>query len=1394
MKKRNILAMILAGCLVFSSGTTFASTQKYVLAGENRYETAVKVSEYGFNRASNVVLVNGTSIADALSATPYAKMKDAPILLTEKNSLNFDTRDEIRRLKASNVYIVGGKSVVSDSVVNDLKKLGCNVYRIAGSDRYETSLNVAKEMDKKEDISEVAVVNGITGLADALSVASPAASRHIPIILSSRDNLWGSEKWMNDEKISKSYIIGGKAAISVDVENKLNNSERLFGQNRWETNAEVLEYFFNTNDLYNVYLAKDGSLNQNQLVDALAAGSVAAKENSPVILLGTELHGTQEEYLKSRNSKLLTEVGYGLNRKAVEKVNFTLNFKNVGETEVGFVDYKNCEQIQIHFGSPIDESTVIYNGKLKRDVIDISATDDHTIEGDIDGLDEFYARLESDKKTLTITRDISKGKIFNGTYDIRVSDKVKTKDGLSLDPYVERLRILDQIAPQVESVIYNDTYGELTINFSEPIKKFPNITIDGKYVTEDQNVSFSNTKDKIVLNRKKLNELESIGKTVQVAVSGATDYRGLEMVRYNQNIRLVKPSEERKVESVKLINSKEMEIVFASPINVGTVLDGNGKILKNNISITSVGDNKTDSNIDFSDELYGKLSPDRRTLVIKRDFNNNKFFEGKYNVLVTENVVTTDGANIVRYNETLTLKDSKKPEVTSIRYDERTGEIIMKFSEPIKDKPIDKENYPIANVTMTGGYISESITFKSNEITLDTLTRDTARVSYEAIKSHGLVKPDKPNGEDYEISVEKAEDFAGNVQEKYGPEKIHIKPINEGFKVDKVEIYTDKDQQRKPGENIFLVYFNEKINTPSLESFSLNDDNGEIAKKATKIDFIEDEANKVKNLMVAKVTFGDGTVNVGKANGEDPYKATLNINNIKAQSGRVLKEAKGTVTVRDNTAPKVSSATYDAENKQLKITYNEDMEFENPNNVGADFKEKYMITSNVDGEEFNSDSETNNIINDIQIVQKDNKTIVYKLNEEDAKNENFRKLMSGNNFKLTHIGSECDSNGVESSKASQSEKIVDIKREYITIGYIKQDENSTYESKFEIWLSEPTLITNNHIEFVDADDNKVIQYKDIIVREDTKLKNKIYVSLNRSSVEETRGATLKIEGKKIVGYNSEKIRLIENMETKLETVEYNSKKNQITLTFDKNVDGATAKNLFNSFDFKNENGDILQSKPSIKPLTNGKTKKVEVEFNIDGNDVCKKFLDFMTISKNITLVAKDTTKGIKDYREWDILSGSQAEFENKVVPESREIGDCKITDATYYLGDSILQIKTNKKLNVESIKSGLFNSISFYSSQGKILFNGYPDISKVDEQLPLENDIYTYNIKFKSGENLETFIKNNSRVYIKSEDIFFKHIEGSNCFMYDENEYKLRNEQVLLKSENKIPEKPTESK
>ena len=73
-------------------------------------------------------------------------MKSAPILLTETNKLNSETKKEILRLNAKNVYVIGGDKAVSNSVINELKSMNIYVERISGNDRYQTSLEIAKKL------------------------------------------------------------------------------------------------------------------------------------------------------------------------------------------------------------------------------------------------------------------------------------------------------------------------------------------------------------------------------------------------------------------------------------------------------------------------------------------------------------------------------------------------------------------------------------------------------------------------------------------------------------------------------------------------------------------------------------------------------------------------------------------------------------------------------------------------------------------------------------------------------------------------------------------------------------------------------------------------------------------------------------------------------------------------------------------------------------------------------------------------------------------------------------------------------------------------------------------------------------------------------------------------
>ena len=219
---------------------------------------------------------------------------------------------------AKNVYIIGGTSVVSEDVISELKAMNLNVDRISGDDRYSTSLEIAKRLG---NVSEIAVVNGVTGLADAVSIAPVAADRNMPIVLSSpNEGTKVFDEFIKSNNIKISYVIGREVAISEYIASKLPNPSRLGGLNRNETNAIILEKFYTNKDLNNIFVAKDGMRKVDDLIDALAVGVLASKENSPVVIVGDKLETKQEQLLKSKNPKEITQVGGNGNENAFSQI------------------------------------------------------------------------------------------------------------------------------------------------------------------------------------------------------------------------------------------------------------------------------------------------------------------------------------------------------------------------------------------------------------------------------------------------------------------------------------------------------------------------------------------------------------------------------------------------------------------------------------------------------------------------------------------------------------------------------------------------------------------------------------------------------------------------------------------------------------------------------------------------------------------------------------------------------------------------------------------------------------------------------------------------------------------------------------------------------------------
>ena len=328
-----------------------------VLAGTNRYETAVKVAKENAKIEDvalngNIVLVNGNALVDGLAAAPLAasvvnKIGNvpfdgyvAPILLTETNSLPKATLQYMKELVKHQtvgsldqvtVYLVGGEAVISQNVVNQLKSIGVRVVRAGGEDREATSLAVAKLMENDNDVDvKNAFIVGADGEADAMSIASVAAQKKQPIIVESRKGLSDSTvDYLKGGKFvsaKSATIIGGETVVSGETEVKLKEEkvsvDRVAGSNRKATNAKVIDRFA-SNYIQRVVLSKDGQTNKSELIDALTATSLAVKDNAPIVLATNKMSNEQVNALEkkaNRNGVYVYQVGHGVARDVLKQI------------------------------------------------------------------------------------------------------------------------------------------------------------------------------------------------------------------------------------------------------------------------------------------------------------------------------------------------------------------------------------------------------------------------------------------------------------------------------------------------------------------------------------------------------------------------------------------------------------------------------------------------------------------------------------------------------------------------------------------------------------------------------------------------------------------------------------------------------------------------------------------------------------------------------------------------------------------------------------------------------------------------------------------------------------------------------------------------------------------
>jgi putative cell wall-binding protein len=258
------------------------------LAGSTRITTAISVSRRAYVSAPQVVLARSDSFADALAAAPLAAKVGGPVLLTPRSGLDALVADEIERLGATDVWLMGGTAALGPGVVSDLNAEGfsnTNIHRLAGGDRYETAAAIGHEVN-----GDSVYIASASSFADGVAVSSLAAHTQSPILLVQKDAV--PEATLDELAFLEPTtvrIIGGTGVISAAVEQQLETAtglpiDRLDGSDRYATSRAIGEASEEAGlDPLRLWVATGSNW-----PDALATGPAAAAAGGVLLLASSD--------------------------------------------------------------------------------------------------------------------------------------------------------------------------------------------------------------------------------------------------------------------------------------------------------------------------------------------------------------------------------------------------------------------------------------------------------------------------------------------------------------------------------------------------------------------------------------------------------------------------------------------------------------------------------------------------------------------------------------------------------------------------------------------------------------------------------------------------------------------------------------------------------------------------------------------------------------------------------------------------------------------------------------------------------------------------------------------------------------------------------------------------
>ena len=179
------------------------------LGGADRYETNLSILYEAGVSTERIIVCTGKNYADSLSASALG----LPILLV-KDTVT-DAQKDFLRTTYNDKYVIGGYNAVSEAAEDGLSVTaawsGCEVYRISGSNRYETSVLVAQWFfDNPQDIYMAYGKN----FPDGLCAGPLACYAKSPLILSANGQENPARAYVKQQNVQNAIVIGGSGLIS----------------------------------------------------------------------------------------------------------------------------------------------------------------------------------------------------------------------------------------------------------------------------------------------------------------------------------------------------------------------------------------------------------------------------------------------------------------------------------------------------------------------------------------------------------------------------------------------------------------------------------------------------------------------------------------------------------------------------------------------------------------------------------------------------------------------------------------------------------------------------------------------------------------------------------------------------------------------------------------------------------------------------------------------------------------------------------------------------------------------------------------------------------------------------------------------------------------------------